>query len=206
MVLFRRYAALVATLLLAATGLLAAEEPPLTAATIIAKARAALAADPADLDKVKSLRMVFTAYDEQSRPLNATTLTLAAGGYRLQSTADRDRGTEAAVCAGRLEGWTSSKTDALSARSVRPVPYEEFKKLRDMALDDLAFFAAPPADSGRRPTADPPKSPVARPTRSNTPTEAACGSRATSTPPASRSWRPTKPPPRANCNASRSSR
>jgi hypothetical protein len=148
MVLFRRYAALVAPLLLAATGLLAAEEPPLTAATIIAKARAAVAADPADLDKVKSLRMVFTAYDEQSRPLNATTLTLAAGGYRLQSTADRDRGTEAAVCAGRLEGWTSSKADALSPRSVRPVPYEEFKKLRDMALDDLAFFAAPPAGLG----------------------------------------------------------
>ena len=107
MVLFRRYAALVATLLLAATGLLAAEDPPLTAATIIAKARAALAADPADLDKVKSLRLVFTAYDEKSRPLNATTLTLGAGGYRLQSTADRDRGTEAAVCAGRLEGWTA---------------------------------------------------------------------------------------------------
>jgi hypothetical protein len=148
MVLFRRYAALVATLLLAATGLLAAEEPPLTAATIIAKARAALAADPVDLMKVKSLQMVFTAFDEQNRPLNATTLTLAAGGYRLQSTTDRDRGFEAAVCAGRLEGWTSTKADALSPRSVRPVPYEEFKKLRDMAVDDLAFFAAPPAGVG----------------------------------------------------------
>ena len=148
MLLFRRFIALVATLLLATTGVLAAEEPPLTAATIIAKARAALAADPPDLDKVKSLRMVFTAYDQQSRPLNATTLTLAAGGYRLQSTADRDRGAEAAVCAGRLEGWTTSKADALARRKVKPVPFEEFRKLRDMAVDDLAFFAAPPAGVG----------------------------------------------------------
>lgn len=147
MALFRRLPALLTTLLLVATNGLAADRP-LTLDEVVAKARAALAADPADLDKVKSLRMVFTAADERSRPLNVTTLTLAAGGLRLQSTADRDRGFEAAVCAGRLEGWTSSKADALSARSVRPVPYEEFKKLRDMALDDLAFFAAPPAGLG----------------------------------------------------------
>ena len=148
MVLFRRFSALMAMSLLAAASLAAADEPTLTAETVIAKARAALAADPADLAKVKALQMVFTAFDEKSRPLNATTLTLATGGYRLQSTADRDRGFEAAVCAGRLEGWTTTKADALSPRAVRPVPYEEFKKLRDMALDDLAFFAAPPAGFG----------------------------------------------------------
>lgn len=148
MALLRRTSALLAMLLLAATGAAGAEDAPLTTATVIAKARAALAADPADLDKVKSLRLTFTAFDEKGRPLNTTTLTLAAGGYRLQSTADRDRGFEAAVCAGRLEGWTATKADALSPRSVRPVPYEEFKKLRDMALDDLAFFAAPPAGIG----------------------------------------------------------
>ncbi len=148
MVLFRRFSALLAMLLLTSASLVAADEPALTAETVIAKARAALAADPADLAKGKALQMVFTAFDEQNRPLNATTLTLAAGGYRLQSTTDRDRGFEAAVCAGRLEGWTSTKADALSPRSVRPVPYEEFKKLRDMAVDDLAFFAAPPAGQG----------------------------------------------------------
>lgn len=144
---YRRLPALVTTLLLVATSGLAADRP-LTLEEVVAKARAALAADPADLDKVKSVRLIFTAADERSRPLNVTTLTLTAGGLRLQSTADRDRGFEVAVCAGRLEGWATTKADALSARSIRPVPYEEFKKLRDMARDDLAFFAAPPAATG----------------------------------------------------------
>ena len=148
MVLTRRLNLLLATLLLAATGAAEAEDQPWTAAAVIAKARAALAADPADLDKVKSLRIVFTASDGKGRTLNATTLTLAAGGFRLQSTADRNRGFEAAVCAGRLEGWTTSKADALSRRIVKPVPYDEFRKLRDMAVDDLCFFSAPPAGSG----------------------------------------------------------
>jgi hypothetical protein len=147
MALFRRLSALLATLLFAATAGLAADKP-LSLDEVIAKARAALAADASELSKVRSLRLRFAASDEKGRPLNVTTLTLAAGGYRLQNTADRDRGFEAAVCSGRLEGWTTTKPDALSARTVRPLPYEEFKKLRDMALDDLAFFAVPPAGLG----------------------------------------------------------
>lgn len=144
---FRRpFTVLCAWLLLA--GSASAADKPLTVEAVVAKARAALTSDVAALDKVKTLRMEFTAWDEKGKAMNMTTLTLAAGGYRLQSTADRDRGFEAAVCAGRLDGWTSTKADALARRSVRPVPFEEFKKLRDMARDDLAFFAIPAAGIG----------------------------------------------------------
>ena len=143
MALLRPLSALFATLLLVGSVVASAEEKPLTVETVVAKARAALTSDVASLDKVKSLRMEFTAYDETGKPMNTTTLTLAVGGYRLQTTADRDRGYEAAVCAGRLDGWTATKADALARRSVRPVPYEEFKKLQDMGRDDLAFFSIP---------------------------------------------------------------
>jgi len=143
---FRRTFSALCALLLA--GPASAADKPLTVEEVVAKARAALTADVAALDKVKTLRMEFTAYDDQGKPMNTTTLTLAGGGYRLQSTVDRDRGYEAAVCAGRLDGWTTTKADALARRSVRPVPYEEFKKLRDMARDDLAFFALPAAGLG----------------------------------------------------------
>ena len=64
MALFRRLSTLVATLLLATTGGLAADQP-LTLETVIAKARAAAAADPAALAKVRSLRLEFTSVDEK---------------------------------------------------------------------------------------------------------------------------------------------
>jgi hypothetical protein len=149
MALFRPLSALFATLLLAGAGVGAAEEAPLTVETVVAKARAALTADVASLAKVKTLRMEFTAADPKGKAMNTTTLTLAEGGYRLQSTADRDRGFEAAVCAGRLDGWTTSRADALARRSVRPVPFEEFKRLKDMGRDDLAFFALPDPSVGK---------------------------------------------------------
>jgi hypothetical protein len=148
MALFRPFSALFATLLLAGPLALSAADKALTVEVIVAKARAALTADVASLDKVKTLRMEFTAADAKGKPMNTTTLSLAAGGYRLQSTSDRDRGVEAAVCAGRLDGWTTNRADALARRSIRPVPYDEFKKLKDMARDDLAFFAIPAADVG----------------------------------------------------------
>jgi len=142
----RPFSAFCALLLLAGSAL--AADKPLTVEEIVVKARAALTDDVAALGKVRTLRMEFTAYDDKGKAMNTTTLTLAAGGFRLQSTADRDRGFEASVCAGRLDGWTTTKSDALTRRSVRPVPFEEFKKLRDMARDDLAFFAIPAAGLG----------------------------------------------------------
>ena len=148
MVLFRPFTALLATLLLAGPLTASAEDKPLTVETIVAKARAALTSDVAALDKVKTLRMEFAAVDPQGKEINVTALTLAAPGYRLQKTLERSRNFEAAVCAGRLEGWTTRKLDALASREIRSVPYEEFKKLQDMSRDDLAFFAIPAAGLG----------------------------------------------------------
>lgn len=148
MALFRPFSALLATLLLAGTAAVSAEDKPLTVEAVVAKARAALTADVADLDKVKTLRMEFAAVDLKGAELNATTLTLAAPGYRLQKTIERNRNFESIVCGGRLEGWTTRRLDALATREIRPVPYEEFKKLQDMSRDDLAFFAIPAAGLG----------------------------------------------------------
>jgi outer membrane lipoprotein-sorting protein len=148
MALFRTFSALLATLLLAGPSASAAADKPLTVETVVAKARAALADDAAALDKVKTLRMEFVAYDPKGAEINVTGLTLATPGYRLQKTTERNRNFETAVCSGRLEGWTTRKLDALSSREVRSVPYEEFKKLQDMSRDDLAFFAIPAAGVG----------------------------------------------------------
>ena len=148
MALFRQLSALFATLLLAGPLAASAEEKPLTVETVVAKARAALTSDLPALDKVKTLRMEFIAYDPQGNAINETTLTLVAPSLRVQKTMEKNRNFEGIICSGRLEGWTARRADALASREIRSVPYEEFKKLQDMARDDLAFFAIPAAGIG----------------------------------------------------------
>ena len=67
MALLRPFSALFATLLLAGPLVLSAADKALTVEVVIAKARAALTSDVATLDKVKALRMEFTAYDDRAR-------------------------------------------------------------------------------------------------------------------------------------------
>ena len=142
MALFRRLSVLLTTILLAATSGLAADQP-LKLETVIAKARAAAAVDPSALGKLRTLRMEFTSVDEKGKSQSRMTLTLAAPGYRHQLSAFDEANASTVVCAGRLEGWTTRQTGPLAPKEIRPVAYEEFRKLRDMARDDLAFFAVP---------------------------------------------------------------
>ena len=148
MALFRPFTALFATLLLAGPLVLSAAEKPLTIETVVAKARAALTTNLAALDKVKGLRIEFIAYDLQGNAINESTLTLVAPSLRVQKTIEKNRNFEGIICSGKLEGWTARRADALASREIRSVPYEEFKKLQDMARDDLAFFAIPVAGVG----------------------------------------------------------
>ena len=148
MALFRPFTALFATLLLAGPLVLSAAEKALTIETVVAKARAALTTNLAALDKVKSLRIEFIAYDLQGNAMNESTLTLVAPSLRVQKTIEKNRNFEGTICSGKLEGWTARRADALASREIRSVPYEEFKKLQDMARDDLAFFAIPLAGVG----------------------------------------------------------
>ena len=142
MALFRRLPALLTTLLLVATSGLAADRP-LTLDEVVAKARAAVAADPGALTQVRSLRLEFTSADEKGKSQGRMTLTLATPGYRHQLSVAAEPKATQVVCAGRLEGWTTRQAGPLSPKEIRPVSYEEFRKLQDMARDDLAFFAVP---------------------------------------------------------------
>ena len=148
MALFCPFTALFATLLLAGPLVLSAAEKALTIETVVAKARAALTTNLAALDKVKGLRIEFIAYDLQGNAINESTLTLVAPSLRVQKTIEKNRNFEGIICSGKLEGWTARRADALASREIRSVPYEEFKKLQDMARDDLAFFAIPLAGVG----------------------------------------------------------
>jgi hypothetical protein len=116
---------------------------------IVAKARAALTSNPAKLASIKSQRIEFTASEVSGKQSTLITLTLATPAYRLLRSSDNDRNSESVMCAGRLDGWMTRKTDALARRSIKEIPYVEFIKLQDMARDDLAFFAEPEPKFGQ---------------------------------------------------------
>ena len=139
---FRRLLPVLCTLLLLAGSALAADKP-LTIEDVVAKARAALASDPAALTKVKTLRMEFASVDDKGKSPSSMTLTLAAPTLRHQRSLDDTTAVETVICAGRLEGWTTRLKDPGSRRELRVVNYAELRKLQDMARDDLAFFALP---------------------------------------------------------------
>jgi hypothetical protein len=84
---FRRLLPVLCTLLLLAGSALAADKP-LTIEDVVAKARAALASDPAALTKVKTLRMEFASIDEKGKSPSSMTLTLAAPTLRHQRSLD----------------------------------------------------------------------------------------------------------------------
>jgi hypothetical protein len=113
MALFRRLSVLLTTLLLATTSGLAADQP-LSLEAVIAKARAAAAVDPAALTKLRTLRLEFTSLDEKGKSEGRMTLTLAAPGYRHQLSVSEEPVTTTAVCAGRLEGWTTRQRGPLT--------------------------------------------------------------------------------------------
>ncbi len=141
---FRRpFQAFCALLVLAGSAL--AADQPLTVEEVIAKARAALAADPAALARVKSVRLEFSSVDEKGGAPASMTLTIASPALRHQRTEDLTAQTVTIFCAGRLEGWTTRLKGPLSPRELRVVSYPEVRKLQDMARDDLAFFALPAA-------------------------------------------------------------
>ena len=147
MALFRQLTVIIASLLL--VGPAFGAEPALTVETIVAKARATLAADPAALAKVRSLRFEFSALDDAGRTISTSTLTVVTPGFRLEKTEGPGSVGESAMGVGRLEGWVSRRADTLATRSLRALPYEDFRKLQDMAADDLAFFAPPPVGRGQ---------------------------------------------------------
>ena len=132
----RRPLSVLCALLLFMGSALAADKP-LTIEDVVAKARAALAADPAALAAVKTLRMEFSSVDDKGQSPSSMTLTLSAPTLRHQRSIDDTSAVETVICAGRLEGWTTRLKDPISRRELRVVNYAELRKLQDMARDDL---------------------------------------------------------------------
>lgn len=116
----------------------------LTPTEVIAKARAALAADPAALTKVRSLRFELTSVDAEGKPAGFTLLEVNAPDQRYQLSLNANRSVEEILATNGNEGWRKST----QTTQIGVLRSEFVSVLRDMASSDLTFFTAPTERQG----------------------------------------------------------
>jgi hypothetical protein len=116
----------------------------LTPTEVIAKARAALTADPAALAKVRSLRFELTSVDAEGKPAGFTLLEVNAPDQRYQLSLNANRSVEEILATNGHEGWRKST----QTTQIGVLRAEFVSVLRDMASSDLTFFAAPAERQG----------------------------------------------------------
>lgn len=117
---------------------------------IIGKARTAAAKEAKYLERVKSLHFEIKSVDKDGKPSGLVVLQVAPPYRRRQLNYNADYSAELIQATNGLEGWTAQRnmTAPGSRASVGIIRFEEVARLRDMASNDLAFFAAPDPSAG----------------------------------------------------------
>lgn len=116
----------------------------LTPTEVIARARAALAQDPAALAKVRSLQFELTSVDAAGKPAGFTLLEVNSPDQRYQLSLNANRSVEEILATNGNEGWRKST----QTTQIGVLRSEFVSVLRDMAMSDLTFFAAPAERQG----------------------------------------------------------
>jgi len=117
---------------------------------IIAKARAAASKEPKYLERVTSLHFEIKSVDKDGKPGGMVVLQVAPPYRRRQLNYSPDYSAEVIQATNGLEGWTAQRnmTAPGSRAAVGIIRFEEVARLRDMASNDLGFFAAPDPAAG----------------------------------------------------------
>lgn len=117
---------------------------------IIAKARAAASKEPKYLERVTSLHFEIKSVDKDGKAGGLVVLQVAPPYRRRQLNYSPDYSAEVIQATNGLEGWTAQRnmTAPGSRAAVGIIRFEEVARLRDMASNDLGFFAAPDPASG----------------------------------------------------------
>jgi hypothetical protein len=148
MALFRPFLAL----LTLATSLVAADQASPEAALaqdVIAKARAAVAKEPKFLERIKGLHFEAKSLDKDGKPAGYVILQIVPPHSRRQINYSADYGVEVTRCTNGLEGWTTQREVRQGGRSeLSIIRFDEVARMKDMAVNDLTFYAAPDATAG----------------------------------------------------------
>jgi len=131
------------------SSLLAADTPAagaLTVADVTAKAYAAAAKDPKAIGRIKSLHLEAKITDAEGKGAGSVIIQVVAPAKRREFAYDAKHSLETITCANGLEGWTKRSQLVTGGRSELGVMrFEAVATLKDMAADELGFYALPAA-------------------------------------------------------------
>ena len=123
----------------------------LTASEIIEKARAAVAKEPKYLERIQSLHfeIKFIDTEKENKPLSFTIIQLVGPKSRREISYNENYTIEAVTACNGLEGWKSTR-EINGQKRVQNliIPFDQVALLRDMTINDLAFYSAPADGTG----------------------------------------------------------
>jgi hypothetical protein len=121
----------------------------LTAAQIIEKARAAAAKEPKFLERIKSLHFEIKFTNAENKTASFTIIQLVGPKSRRELSYNENYTVEVVTACNGLEGWKSTREIGGQQRAQNLIiPYDQVAILRDMTINDLAFYSAPAEDTG----------------------------------------------------------
>ncbi|MEI6121263.1 MAG: hypothetical protein WCP90_01980 [Opitutae bacterium] len=121
----------------------------LSTAQIIEKARAAVAKEPKFLERIKGLHFEIKFVDAENKPLSFTIIQLIGPKSRRELSYNENYSVEVVTACNGLEGWKSTREINGQKRAQNLIiPYDQVAILRDMTINDLAFYSAPAEGTG----------------------------------------------------------
>jgi len=121
----------------------------LTAAQIIEKARNAAAKEPKFLERIQGLHFEIKFVNAENKPANFTIIQLVGPQSRRELSYNENYTVEVVTACNGLEGWKSTREIGGQNRAQNLIiPYDQVAVLRDMTINDLAFYSAPAEGTG----------------------------------------------------------
>jgi len=121
----------------------------LTATEIIEKARNAAAKEPKFLERIKGLHFEIKFVNAENKPASFTIIQLVGPKSRRELSYNDNYTVEVVTACNGLEGWKSTREINGQKRAQNLIiPYDQVAILRDMTINDLAFYSAPAEGTG----------------------------------------------------------
>jgi hypothetical protein len=135
--------------LIFATSVINSYAANLTATEIIDKARAAVAKEPKFLERIQGLHFEIKFTDAENKPLSFSIIQLIGPKSRRELSYNPNYTVEIVTACNGLEGWKSTREVGGQKRVQNLIiPYDQVAILRDMTINDLAFYSAPAEGTG----------------------------------------------------------
>lgn len=129
--------------------IIGAQAANLTATQIIEKARTAVAKEPKFLERIQGLHFEIKFVNPENKPATFTIIQLVGPKSRRELSYNENYTVEVVTACNGLEAWKSTREIGGQKRVQNLIiPFDQVSILRDMTINDLAFYSAPAEGTG----------------------------------------------------------